>query len=151
MQRTISVESTEPEFRAYVGQFLHNGAEMTGAGALSAVAEFYQQFAIAGADADSPESDMLLFECGARTSGVGSEASFQPNFTRQFLLEGDEEFYQLKLTLHYPSVANPGGATLWSADYSTVAEWAAAVQATAGYRLAHATAAASYAIGCEMT
>mgnify|MGYP004527079053 CR=1 FL=1 len=130
MSRPIPLDAVEALFRQCVAEAAPPGTPLTMGRALDLTCRFYLDTPIAGVDAtEEPEADMLLFQWGHYEEPQGPARRFCLDLTRQFQLAGDEEFWQLSLSLYFPPGPEAlGDGSCWSADYEQLADWQRAVE-----------------------
>lgn len=120
----ISPQAVEAAFRQRVADATPPGTPLTMRRALDVMCRFYAEVSIAGVDVSDPDYDMLLFQWGPDGLPGGPDRRYCLDVTRQYQLEGEEEFWQLRLSLYFPPEHAPFGAgSQWSADYDELADW----------------------------
>lgn len=99
----MSPETSLDRFRDQLAQSGLTQESLTPSEVLAQMLRFYREVRAEKCDLTS-EGDMLLFEWGSHDAG-DSEMEFFLDFTRQFILDGDEDedgMSQLFVRLHYP-------------------------------------------------
>src|SRR4051794_25507874 len=86
---------SEGELRKRIGR---TPEQLTPREAFKAMCDFYANQRADGANPDE-DGDMLLYQWGVYS--FSKPETFRAGITRQFIVEGEDEPYQLHLTYHY--------------------------------------------------
>ncbi len=136
MKYAFSTYTIEAAFRRVIDGEVKRGVKFTAQKALELVIDFYGDILLEGVDYDIPDNDMLLFQYGIYDWQDGNGENFSVDITRQFLLDNNEEAYQLRFTLFYPTNQigrDIKGQSLWSIDSPNIKEWYSKINMTEGF------------------
>ena len=99
------------------------------------------------------ETDELLAEYGTYNWNPEEYPKFEFTLTRQIQLDGEEEYYQIKLKLTFDPKNFEGieSANFWAMDFQNVAEWKSEIEKTYGYEKANQTELLNHEISLDAT
>ncbi|UOG73106.1 hypothetical protein MTX78_13325 [Hymenobacter tibetensis] len=150
---TVELPNIENTYKYEFDKLESQDENATISSVVKLIIKLYKNTKIAGVDNSAPDNDMLLFEYGV--FGLSSEqpALFTISFTRQFCIEGEEEYYQISQTFSFDKENFVGvdNFNQWSTDCSSTDEWIATIQNTVGFRIAEKTPWLSYNITLDCT
>lgn len=153
MKELLILETLTEAFTTRLNRALQTSTGGQAATVQQVMADFFLTTAIEEVDPTDREADAMLFEYGTYDWHDGRGERFTLRFTRQFQLTGDEEYFQLFCELAFAGDFSRElpACTSWSWDYSTLAAWQAAVQATPGFSKAAASVAKAVEVGLHQT
>jgi hypothetical protein len=115
-------------------------------GVLQVMLDFYESQRCDGCAIDQ-DGDMLLYQWGTFDWGNGEH--FELDITRQFILEGEDEPYQLHMTLRLDPTDDcrqVGNGNRWCVSPSALREFRDFIQQSAPHRLLGARACPEIAV-----
>ncbi|MET4107514.1 hypothetical protein [Hymenobacter sp. UYP22] len=121
---SIALNEVEVYFRQRLATTAPPGTPLTIGLVLDVMSQFYLDTSIASIDTSAYDNDMLLFQWGTYYYEGEMGRQFCLDVTRQFQLEGEEEFWQLSCSLYYPPEYDALGAgSCWSVECETLQDW----------------------------
>lgn len=120
--------------------------------AFESMLEFKSTYEIESCSKDE-ETDELLAEYGTYNWNPEEEPEFEFTLTRQIQLEGEEEYYQIKLKLTFDpkKIGEIESMNFWAMDYESLAEWKSEIEKTDGYLKAKETELINHEISLDAT
>ena len=120
--------------------------------ALDAIIEFKSNYEIENCSTDQ-ETDELLAEYGTYNWNPDEDPKFEFTLTRQIQLDGEEEYYQIKLKLTFSPKNFDGveSANFWAMDFENVSQWKSEIEKTDGYVNASRTELLNQEISLDLT
>jgi hypothetical protein len=94
---------------------------------------------------------MLLFQYGVYNWGDEKGEHFSFEIARQFILDKDDEFYQL----HFKLIFDPQdfkqckSYNRWSSDFQTLEDWVKNIKTSQGYKLVQRVKPIKYSISLD--
>ena len=116
--------------------------------AFDSMLEFKSNYEIENCSKDE-ETDELLAEYGI----YNCKPEFEFTLTRQIQLDGEDEYYQIKLKLAFDpqNFGEIQDMNFWAMDFNNVAEWKAEIEKTNGYLKAKETELLNHVISLDAT
>ena len=152
MDKALSVKEIEIEYKSTVQQYADNGNALTPASMIDLSLQLFQGVSAKGVSiVDEKDNDMLLFQYGTYDWGDDKGEHFSFEIARQFILNKNNDFYQLRFTLIFDpkDFKDCDSYERWSRDFTTIDEWANDIKLTEGYKLATSIPYKSYEISLE--
>jgi len=148
MKKQLELSQIEEEFKSFANLQMLNEFSFTPEKALDLLIEFYNSIRVIDVEDNIGDNDMLLFEYGIYDWNDGNGTNFSLDFTRQFIFKMEDEPYQLRLTLYYPSAEAVGidNYNRWSIADQSINEWASEVKSTVGFKIASSITPKSFDI-----
>lgn len=99
------------------------------------------------------ESDELLMEYVNHNWDPSGQPHFELTLTRQILLENEEEYYQIRLTLIFEPEKFDGieQANFWSMDFDSLTDWKNEIEESKGFTMAARVEPVQHQISLEKT
>jgi hypothetical protein len=137
MKKELEISQIEGEFKRIAEQQTPKDLTLTPENALDLMIEFYHSAHVKGVDSDIPDNDMILFQYGTYDWQDGNGRRFSLDFTRQFILETEDEPYQLSLILYYSSdtIGDMESYSRWSIIDPSISDWATEIRSTMGFKM----------------
>jgi hypothetical protein len=119
---------------------------------LESMLEFKSNYEIEKCSKDE-ETDELLAEYGTYNWNPKEEPKFEFTLTRQIQLEGEEEYYQIKLKLSFDpkKIGEIKDMNFWAMDFENLVEWKSEIEKTDGYLKVKQTELINHAISLDVT
>ena len=120
--------------------------------AFDSMLEFKSNYEIENCSKDE-ETDELLAEYGTYNWNPEEKPEFEFTLTRQIQLDGEEEYYQikLKLTFNPKNFGEIEDMNFWAMDFDNVEEWKAEIEKKDGYIKAKETELLNHEISLDAT
>jgi hypothetical protein len=120
--------------------------------AFDSMLEFKSNYEIENCSKDE-ETDELLAEYGIYNWNPEEKPEFEFTLTRQIQLDGEDEYYQIKLKLAFDpkNFGEIEDMNFWAMDYDNVAEWKMEIEKTEGYLKAKETELLNHEISLDAT
>ncbi|WP_010183025.1 hypothetical protein [Aquimarina agarilytica] len=120
--------------------------------AFDTMLEFKADYKIDNCSNDE-ETDELLAEYGTNNWNPKEKPKFEFTLTRQIQLDGEEEYYQIKLKLTFEPKSFDGieSTNFWAMDFENAAEWKSEIEKTDGYKKASKTELLNHEISMYST
>ena len=127
MKKLIPLES-DKQLKTYVKE-VQNSSD-----AISMFLKFFNDYKIKR-EISHLEEDMLLFQYGNYDYQDGNGKEFSLDFTRQFEIPNEEEYYQLSLTLFYDykQLGEIKSFSSWSIESEDLLAWEKLIKNSEGY------------------
>ncbi|AXT59203.1 hypothetical protein D1816_02185 [Aquimarina sp. AD10] len=105
--------------------------------AFDTILEFKAHYEIQNCSTNE-ETDELLAEYGTNNWNPEEDQQFEFTLTRQIQLDGEEEYYQIKLKLTFDPKNFDGieSVNFWAMDFGDATEWKSEIEKTDGYKKA---------------
>ncbi|GAB2940871.1 hypothetical protein GCM10027048_01590 [Hymenobacter coalescens] len=152
MQKRISPTEVEKEYKNFLQTALDGGKELNADLLIDVSSQIFQETTITGVTtADDEDKDMLLFQYGVYNWGDEKGEHFSFEIARQFILDKDDEFYQL----HFSLIFDPkdfkecDSYNRWSSEFQSLEDWMKDIKASQGYKLAQTVKPIDYSISLD--
>jgi hypothetical protein len=152
MQKRIPPVEVEKEYETFLQADLNKGKELNTDLLIDVSSQLFKETTITGVTTtDDADKDMLLFQYGVYNWGDEKGEHFSFEIARQFILDKDDEFYQL----HFKLIFDPQdfkqckSYNRWSSDFQTLEDWVKNIKTSQGYKLVQRVKPIKYSISLD--
>ncbi len=149
MQKIISLNEIEGVYKATLKQQIDNHNALTPDSLIALSLNLFESLKVKGVSSvEEKDNDMLLFQYGTYDWGDENGEHFSFEIARQFILDKNQEFYQLRFTLIFDpkDFKDCDSYERWSSDFTDLDEWVTNIKSTQGYEMAKSLGFRSYEI-----
>ena len=130
----FTLDEIEEKYRIAVDAAIEGEKSLNASSLIELSVKLYEDLKVEGV-ADDSFGDVLLFQYGVSNWGDEYGLHYDLDVTRQFMMEYEDEPYQLSFTLVYDPepFGDVGSCNCWSADFADIESFVSHIESTKGF------------------